>query len=157
MFEQPVGKAEKDRSRLIMWSTGAAVIVVIGLIIAFSSSRSPEPLIEMARPGSEEFNSYARFVTITTNDTRTGERLGINYARILCTIRNEGDRTLAGLQLRGVVLADKEVVRDKVISPIPRQRETLSPHQSIDIDLNMEPIPSVITDMFVELHALKLK
>ena len=35
----------------------------------------------------------------------------------------------------------------------------MNPHQSMDVDLNIEPIPdpSGIMDMAVEIHALKVK
>ena len=160
MFEQPAGRVEKDRSRLIMLSTGATVLVVIGVIVLFSSYCSREVAVEMARAGSQEFDSYSPFVSIAINDKRTGERLGIKYGRLLCTVRNDGDQALVGLQVRAVVLGfSNEVLMEKVSSHIPKPREALNPHQSMDVDLNIEPIPdpSQIMDMAVEIQALKLK
>ena len=160
MFEQPAGRVEKDRSRLIMLSTGATVLVVIGVIVLFSSYCSREVAVEMARAGSQEFDSYSPFVSIAINDKRTGERLGIKYGRLLCTVRNDGDQVLVGLQIRSVVLGfSNEVLVERVTSPVPKQKDVLNPHQSMDIDLNMEPIPdpSLIMDMRVELYALKVK
>jgi len=97
-------------------------------------------------------------VNITINDKRTGERLNVRYGRLLCTIRNDGDQVLVGLQVRSVVLGfSNEVLVERITSPIPRQRDVLNPHQSMDIDLNMEPIPELIMDMKVEIYALKVK
>ena len=160
MFEQPAGRVEKDRSRLIMLSTGATVLLVIGVIVLFSSYCSREVAVEMARAGSQEFDSYSPFVSIAINDKRTGERLGVKYGRLLCTVRNDGDQVLVGLEVRAVVLGfSNEVLMEKVSSHIPKPREALSPHQSMDVDLNIEPIPdaSQIMDMAVEIQALKLK
>ena len=160
MFEQPAGRVEKDRSRLIMLSTGATVLLVIGVIVLFSSYCSREAPIEMVRAGSPEFDSYSPFVSIAINDKRAGERLGVRYARLLCTVRNDGDQVLVGLQVRAVLLGfSNEVLVEKVSTHIPKPRETLNPHQSMDVDLNIEPIPdpSGIMDMAVEIHALKVK
>ena len=158
MFEQPAGRVEKDRSRLIMLSSGATVLLIIGVIVLSSSYCGRDATIEMMRAGSPEFDSYAPFVSITINDKRTGERLNVNYARLLCTVRNDGDRTLAGLQLRAVVLGfNDEVLQEKVTMPIPKQKDTLNPHQSMELDLNVEPIPLQIKDMTVEIYALKVK
>jgi hypothetical protein len=52
---------------------------------------------------------------------------------------------------------NNEVLVERITSPIPRQKDVLNPHQSMDIDLNMEPIPELIMDMKVEIHALKVK
>jgi hypothetical protein len=160
MFEQPAGRVEKDRSRLIMLSTGAIVLLVIGVIVLFSSYCTRDVIVEMARAGSPEFDSYAPFVSIAINDKRTGERLGVKYGRLLCTVRNDGDQVLVGLQVRAVVLGfNNEVLLEKVTTHIPKPKDSLNPHQSMDIDLNIEPIPdpSQIMDMAVEIHALKLK
>jgi hypothetical protein len=160
MFEQPAGRVEKDRSRLIMLSTGAIVLLVIGVIVLFSSFCSREVVVEMSRAGSQEFDSYSPFVSIAINEKLTGERLEVKYARLLCTVRNDGDHGLAGLQVRAVVLGfNNEVLLERVISPIPKQREALNPHQSMDVDLVIERIPDPwqIMDMAVEIQALKLK
>jgi len=158
MFEQPAGRVEKDRSRLIMLSSGAMVLLIIGVIILSTSYCSRDAAVEMARAGSPEFDSYSPSVNITINDKRTGERLNVRYGRLLCTIRNDGDQVLVGLQVRSVVLGfSNEVLVERITSPIPRQRDVLNPHQSMDIDLNMEPIPELIMDMKVEIYALKVK
>jgi hypothetical protein len=161
MFEQPVGRVEKDRSRLIILSSGTAVLVVIVLIVLVSSYCGGETKVDVVRRGSAEFDSYASTVSVVINDKRTGVTgLGNRYARILCTVQNNGDRVLTALELRGVVAGfSNEVLKDKVISLVPRSRDTLEPNQSIDVDLNIEPIPdpSEIMDMFVEVHGLKVQ
>jgi hypothetical protein len=159
MFEEPVGKTEKDRSRLIMVTSAAAVLVVIGLIVLVTSLRSGRSEIQMARPGSPEFESYASSVAIKIVDKRWGERLGGRYGRIIFTVENTGDRTLSGLMLRGAAVGfSDEVFKDKIVSPVPTRQDELLPQQIIEVDLYLEPIPdpSAIKDMIVELYGLKV-
>jgi hypothetical protein len=163
MFEQPVGKVEKDRSRLIMLLSGGAVVLVVALVILFSSVVSQDAKVEMARPGSQEFDDYSRFVSVTIKSKYTGERAGARYARIECTVRNDGERVLTGLQIRGMMVGfSNQVLKERVVSSVPNKREgreTLEPHQSFDVDLNVEPIPdpTEIMDMQVEIYALKVR
>lgn len=160
MIEQSAEKVEKDRSRLIMVLSGVAVVVVIALIVLLATFRSREAGPEMVLKGSEQFDSYASFVAITVRERREGERLGVRYGRILCTVRNTGERTLIGLQLRGAAVGfNNEVMKEKIITVVPGQRAALAPNQAVNVDLNLEPIPdpSTIMDMTVELHALSLK
>lgn len=162
MFEKPADTPEKDRSRLIMLLSGIAVLVVIALIILATSlgvGDGKKP-IEMARAGSPEFDSYSPFLKVTIIDKRAGERLNNKYGRIICNVQNLGDQTLEGLQVRGVALGfNNEVYKEKILTPVPQQEETLAPNQRIDIDLYLEPIPdpSQVMEMTVQLHGLKIK
>jgi hypothetical protein len=161
MFEQPIGKAEKDRSRTIIVASGLAVLTVILLIVMASwiGNRGQQG-VEFSPVGSSEFNAYAEFLKIEGLNTREGERLNNNYVRFLCAVRNTGDRTLVGLQLRGVCKGFAgEVLKEKIFTPIPNQRETLGQNQAMDLDLYIEPTPaaSEISEMTLEISAIKLK
>src|SRR5215211_7926324 len=159
MFEQPAGKVEKDRSRSVMILSGSAVLAVIVLIILVTSFGKKPAMVQMSRPGSAEFDSYAQFISITNIETRHGERLNLKYARILCTVRNTGDRVLDGLQLRAYVIGlNEELLREKIITPVPEIKPTLGPNQTISIDVSLEPVPdaTLIKDMKIELYGLKL-
>ena len=158
MLEQPLGKTEKDRSRLIMLSGGAAVVLVIGLIILVSSYCGRAPKVGMARPGSPEFDSYSSFVSLAITEMKTGERVTGKYGRIRGSARNDGDQVLTGLQVRGIVLGfDNDVLKEKVMTLVPTLSETLEPHESMKIDLYIDPIPDQIMDMRLEIYALKVK
>ncbi|HSB08229.1 MAG TPA: hypothetical protein VLM38_01865 [Blastocatellia bacterium] len=160
MFEQPAIKSEKDRSQTIMILSGVAVVAVVALIIIVTSFGRRPVQAEMARSGSPEFDGYAPLVAISNLDKRSGERMNIRYARILCTVQNTGDQVLTGLQLRAAVLGTGgQLIRDKVITPVPNTRDTLAPNQSMNIDVSIErvPDPSEIMDMTIEVHALKVK
>jgi hypothetical protein len=66
---------------------------------------------------------------------------------------------LTGLQLRAAAIDLGDVtVREKIITPVPKTRETLAPGQVMDIDVYLEPIPDPLTlkDMIIEAHGLKV-
>src|SRR4030095_4259769 len=88
MFEQPVVKSEKDRSKTIMIVSGLAVLVVIVLIIVVTSFGRRQSLSEFAHAGSGDFDAYAPNVTIGNIEKKTGERMNLRYARIQCTVQN---------------------------------------------------------------------
>jgi hypothetical protein len=160
MFEQPTVKSEKDRSQVIMILSGLAVLVVIALIIIVTSfSRRPSQT-DVAHAGSAEFDSYASNVKITNLEKKTGERLNVRYARMLCVVQNTGDRVLAALQLRAAVIGTGgKLIKEKIITPVPNNRDTLGPNQSMNIDVSIErvPDPAEIMDMTIEVYGLKLK
>jgi hypothetical protein len=161
MFEQPVGKAEKDRSRTIIVASGLAVLIVILLIVLVSwvGTRTRQGA-EFSPAGTAEFDDYAGFLRLEGLNIREGERLNNNYVRFLCAVRNTGDQTLVGLQLRGVCKGfTGEVLKEKIFTPIPNQRDTLGQNQAMDLDLYIEPTPaaSEIGEMTLEISAIKLK
>jgi hypothetical protein len=99
-------------------------------------------------------------VIIGNIDKRSGERINVKYARILCNVQNTGDKVLVGLQLRAAVIGTGgQLIREKVITPVPNNRDTLGPNQTMNIDVSLErvPDPSEIMDMTIELYGLKAK
>ncbi|MEK6323262.1 MAG: hypothetical protein AABN33_16600 [Acidobacteriota bacterium] len=160
MFEQPAVKSEKDRSKTIMIVSGLAVLIVIVLIVVVTSLGRRPLQTDLAHAGSPEFDAYAPNLRIGNIEKKTGERLNIRYARILCTVENAGDEVLVGLQLRvAIVGTGGQLLRDKIFTPVPNTKDTLGPNQSMNIDVSVErvPDPSEITDMTIELYGLKLK
>jgi hypothetical protein len=185
MFEPPTGRVEKDRSRSIMILSGIAVLAVIILIVAVTRLK-PTARVEMDRvspvsrayPESEpefekmlcappnvpqtEAQAYVANLLITDVDKRKGEYANLNskYVRILCNVKNAGDRTLVGLQMRMVLFDFKcETLKEKIISIIPDQKATLAPGESVSLDVSIDrtPDPSEIMHMRIEPYALKLK
>ena len=160
MFEQPAVESEKDRSKTIMIVSGLAVLVVIVLIIAVTSLGRRQAQTEFAHAGSPEFDSYVPNVRIANVEKKTGERMNIRYARILCTVQNAGDQVLVGLQLRAAIIGTGgQVLREKIITPAPNTRDTLGPNQTMNIDVSVErvPDPTEIMEMKIEVYGLKLK
>lgn len=160
MFEQPAQKSEKDRSRTIMILSGLAILAVIALIILVTSFARRPSQTEFEHAGSTEFDAYAPSVLISNVEKRTGERITGRYALILCKVQNTGDKVLIGLQLKATVIGTGgQLIREKVITPVPNNRDTLEPNQTMKIDVSLEgvPDPSEIRDMTIELNGLKLK
>jgi hypothetical protein len=188
MFEQPTGKVEKDRSRLIMIASAVAVLAVIGLIILVTQVWKPTPTHEefervyapapegeaiegsqqITPPGQgnangqpkSEAQAYSQMIEIAGVDKRTGVRLNTNYARILCTVRNNGESVVTGMQLRMVLYGfSGQVLREKIVTPVPQLREILGPGATMDLDVSIDrsPPPEEIMDMRLELYSLKLR
>jgi len=160
MFEQPAGNIEKDRSRSIMIVSGLAVLAVIVLVVLVTSFSKKSAPVDFARAGSPEFDNYVASVKFSALDQRTGERLNVRYGRILCTVTNAGDRRITGLQIRMAAIGlGNELLREKVATIIPGNRDSLAPGESLNIDISMEPIPdaSEIQDMTLQVYGLQLK
>jgi hypothetical protein len=166
MFDEAESNTEKDtRSRWIMIASGAAVLVVLVLIIIVASQGSKESASEPPMPqrGSPEFESYAQSVNIiiTRDDKMTAKNLlGNNIGILRAKVQNSGDRELVGLQLRAVALGlDNETLSEKIITPVPRIRESLKPQETMQVDVHLDriPDPQTIMEMTIELYALKLK
>jgi len=163
MFEQQVDTVEKDRSRLIIVASAIAVLVVIALAIVLSQNRLREPSIESqtSKAGSPDFDSYAPLVKITdlqkmTSSTLIGRRLGILKANV----QNTGDRTLSALQIRAAAIGlSSELLIQKIALPVPRQRDTLGPGETMAVSIQIDPIPDPdkIMDMTLEVYGIKLK
>lgn len=160
MFEQPAARSEKDRSRTIMILSGLAILTVIALIIMVTSFARRPSQTEFATAGSPEFDAYAAKVLISNVEKKTGERITGRYALILCRVQNTGDKVLIGLQLKATVIGTGgQLIREKIITPVPNTRETLGPNQAMKIEVSLErvPDPSEIMDMTIELLGLKVK
>src|SRR5438309_7677256 len=120
MFEQTTVKSEKDRSQTIMILSGVAVLAVIVLIIIVTSLGKRPTQAETAHAGSAEFDEYAPNIKIGAIDKKTGERLNVKYARILCTVQNGGDQVVVGLQLKASVIGTGgQLVREKIVTLVP--------------------------------------
>jgi hypothetical protein len=163
MFEQSKENVEKDRSRLVVLISGIAVAAVILLIVLVSSFCKSGGRFEMAGPESDEFKGYVNNVKVELVDKFVGEReLGklVKYARLVCHVTNTGDKTLAGLQLKGIALGfNNETLRDKVTTYIPGPHGELDPGEMIRVEITMEPIPepATIMDFKVEVAGLKVE
>ena len=169
IFEQPTGKVEKDRSRLIMIISGIAVFIVVGLIIVQQMFNTGGAKVEFARAGSPEFDSYKDSVVLSNIEKFTGERLNINYARLHGRVRNAGDKSILALQLRIAEIGfDGNTVKrkdgslvEKLVTVIPSQltgRKSIEPNEVMDVDLNLEPIATdELMDIIVEIVGLKVK
>lgn len=164
MFEQPGDNVEKDRSKLVMIMSGVAVAAVIVLIVMVTSFCKGSGRIEMALPGSPEFDSYVNNIKIELTDDNkiVGERdlnKVVHYARLICSVTNAGDKELIGLQLKGVAFGfNNETLREKVVTVIPGPYGDIGAGETIRVEVSMEPIPdpATINNFRVEVAGLKI-
>lgn len=168
MFEQPVGKAEKDRSRIIIVAGGLAILAVILLIVLFSwLGTKKKQVTDFAAEGSAEYNSYAEFVKVDVLERKSGERFNKSqYKRMVCLLQNLGDKTLTAVQLRGAAVRytgdttdNFEVVKEKLVTPVPTDKDSLPPKQSMRVEIFFEPLDEsmAIDDLIVQVKGLKVK
>jgi len=160
MFEQPSLKSEKDRSRTIMILSGLAVLAVIALIVVVTSIARRPSHTEFALAGSPEFDAYAANVQISNVEKKTGERITGRYAVIQCTVQNAGEKVLVGLQFKATVLGTGgQLIREKIVTPVPNRRDELVPNQTMRVEVSLEPVPdpSEITEITIELSGLQVK
>src|SRR5436853_1887281 len=162
MFEQPEEKANKDHSRLIMTVSGFLLVVFVALtiIVGTRASKHPAPPLEMARPGSAEFDSYKQSIKMDEIKKATAKNMFGNIGMLSAHVQNAGDSLITGLQLRAVALGfNNEILKEKTITPIPKSRESLGPHETMFIEIQLEKIPEPgdIMEMTIELVGFKLK
>ena len=75
-------------------------------------------------------------------------------------MQNTGDRVLVGLQLRATVIGTGgQLIREKIIAPVPKTRDTIDPNQTMRVEASLEgvPDPTEIREIKIELNGLKLK
>lgn len=162
IFSPADRSVERDHSRLIMVLSAIAALIVIAAIIVVSSKTSRQSAgLQMAQAGSAEFDSYAPLVKLTdidkaTSSTLIGRKLGILKA----VVTNTGDKTITGLQIRGIAVGyGGEILAQRIATPIPRVRGPLGPGQSANVTVQIDPIPDPgeIMDMTLQVFALKLQ
>ncbi|HWN98182.1 MAG TPA: hypothetical protein VNS63_02825 [Blastocatellia bacterium] len=183
MFEQPTGKIERDRSRSIMILSGIAVAAVIVLIVAVTRLR-PAAKVEMepvspvsrAYPESDpdykemtcppqnvtqtEAQEYVPNILFRDIDARRGEYPTLNskYVRILCSIKNAGERTITGLQVRMALFGYKcETLKEKTVGVIPDKKAALGPGESVNIEVSIDRTPSFSEIMHARIEPCALK
>ena len=161
MFDQPEETANKDHSRIIMAVSGLLLIFVVVLtIIVGAKASKPAPSLEMARPGSAEFDSYVEFVKMDEIKKVTAKNMFGNIGMMSAHIQNTGGRVITGLQLRAVALGfSNEPLKERTITPIPKTREALGPNETMLIEVQLEHIPNPqdVMEMTIELVGFKVK
>ena len=167
MFEQPVGKVEKDRSKIIIGISAVAVLTVIALIAIVSSfNSSGHKTVEMYLLGTPEYDSYSSFVRFDVLGRVKGERFNNSkYVRVEGILKNEGDKVLTGLQIKimavrytGEDTTQYEIIKEKIVNPIPSMYDSLDPKRSVRLDLYLEPLDDreSVDDILVHINGLKV-
>ena len=140
--------------------SGLAILAVIALIIVVTSLARRPTHTEFSYAGSQEFDDYAARLAINNVEKFHGERITGRYVRIQCKMENTGDRTVTALQLNASVIGTGgQLIREKIVTPVPNARDELNPGQAMKVEVSLEGVPEPweIRDVTIELNALKVK
>jgi len=124
----------------------AAAIVAGGLwLLTFQPTLEEQKQQQLAGAfleGSPEFESYTNNLVISTDMNRTTESplgLGTIQMAIHADIRNKGDKTINGLEVKvSVVDIKNQVIKEKKTMVVPNQSAILQPKEIIHIFVPMD-------------------
>lgn len=124
----------------------AAALVAGGIwLLTFQPTleeQQQQQLVGAFLEGSPEFESYTNNIIISTDMNRTTESplgLGTIQMTIHGDIRNKGDKTINGLEVKvSVVDLKNKVLKEKKKMVVPNQIEKLSPGETIHVVVPMD-------------------
>lgn len=126
----------------------AAALIVIAAVAVFLFIRpsrqevAQQDLQGAVREGSPEFAVLTKKIAIQTDENNTMESptgMGTIVMMIAGRIRNFTGKTLTGLEIQVTVVDQLErPVRDKVLTVIPTQAETLGTSESMPVKVMIE-------------------
>jgi hypothetical protein len=169
MFESPAEsdkKVSRRRSTVVVGATAVIFAVIIGIVLFVSRQRTveispvqPAGLPEAYRAGSPEFDAYRQFVSIEAQEPRASENLlGQVLVEARGILRNGGNRTLTGVEVRAIVYdAGGNLIADRVATPVPKMRPQLGPGESMPIQVGLVNVPGGTNPTVAEivLHGLR--
>ncbi len=140
-------KEKKGVNKVLLAAlAAAALIVALGVwLLTFQPSREEQKQQQLAGAyfeGSPEFDSYTNNIVISTDMDRTTESplgLGTIQMAIHADIRNKGDKTINGLEVKvSVVDIKNKVVKEKKTLVVPNQSVILQPKETVHIFVPMD-------------------
>lgn len=143
----PENNSEKKSNKVLIAALTAAVLAVVAVIALLSLKPSAvqveqEALEGAFREGSPEFQTYTKRIVAETNEdatTKSPTAMGTVMMSIGGNIRNFTGKTLTGLELKvGVVDPFGELLRERDIIVIPKQRESLENNQTMPVRVIIE-------------------
>jgi hypothetical protein len=173
MFESPLeaeGHLEQQTKRKIIVITAGVFVIVAAVMVYVSARRTPEapppgqPVIVLAdahRAGSPEFDDYHKFVTIDNQDATESQNLiGQKLVVARGFLTNRGSRVLTGVEVKAVLYdLDNQPVAERAAVPIPKQRSSLGPNETLPIQVNVDPVPAgaVVARFEIVIQGLKFQ
>lgn len=131
LFGQQGPQEREPRSPLPWVIAGALVVIVVGVLIAFSHRTAPS---SQTGPGLAAIDPYASNLPIThLQMSQAGNRLGGQSTYIDGQIANKGDRTVTGITVQVVFHGFTAKVAQKVTTPMSliRTREPYVDTESV--------------------------
>jgi hypothetical protein len=124
-----------------------AIVLLAGVAWLFTLQPTAEEQKQQAMTGSHfegspEFEAYTNNIIINTDMNRTMESptgLGTIAMSIHADVRNRGNKTINGLELRvGMVDRFNKVLKERKVMVIPNQAEKLNPQETIHVSVPMD-------------------
>ncbi len=146
-METLLQKEKKGVNKVLLAAMLIAVLLVAGGIWLWSFQPTIEEQKQQALEGahlegSPEFENYTKEIIISTDTNRTIESptgLGTISMMIHSDIRNKGDKTVNGLQVKvSVVDRFNEVIKEKKVMVVPNQVGKLSLNETIHVAVPMD-------------------
>lgn len=133
---------KKGFNKVLLAALLIGTLLVAGAVYLLSFTRSAdeqtqEILADSFLEGTPEFEQYTKDIVIQTdmdNIMQAKTALGTIMMTIHANIRNKGQRTVTGLEVKvGVVDMLGKVLREKKVIVVPKQQQTLAPGQRIPV------------------------
>lgn len=131
----------KERNIKVFAAAIIAAFLLVAGAVALWSLMPSQAIIEQTalegvhREGSPEFEALTKRIVIQTDQNRTTESptaFGSIMMAIPAKITNRTDTTLTALEVKvGVVDTKGQVIKEKAILVVPKQKETLAPGESM--------------------------
>ncbi|MGI8467291.1 MAG: hypothetical protein ACR2N3_02455 [Pyrinomonadaceae bacterium] len=147
LFQEP--NKEKSSKKILIAALTVAILVVLAMVAFFALKPAPRVVetntLENAyREDSPEFQTLTkRIVAQTVEDATTSSptAMGTKMMSIGGTIRNFTGKTLTGLELKvGIVDTFRNVIKERTLTVIPTQQETLENNQTMPVRVIIEGI-----------------
>ena len=156
---------ESRKTLIIVIAIAAAVVIALFfylLMRAGGSSGGGEPRLEGAiRAGSPEFAQYKTQVVLDEPEATEAKRpLGDTVMSLMTTVRNLTNKTLVGLEIRGVVVDHQgQPVKEKTVIMIPTRQAELAPNKTMRVTVLLEGMKDTDdrANIKMEVAAVKFK
>jgi hypothetical protein len=134
-------------NKVFLVAAAVAILLLAGIGWLFTLQPTAEEQKQQAMAGSHfegspEFEQYTNNIIINTDMNRTMESptgLGTIAMSIHADVRNRGDKTINGLELKvGMVDRFNKVLKERKVMVIPNQAEKLNPQETIHVAVPMD-------------------
>src|SRR5205085_2751158 len=132
---------DKSRRTLIIVVAVIAAVFIGGffyLLLRKSVASGTPPALQGAiRPGSPEWDKYAKLIALDDPEADEAKRaLGDTVMTLQTTARNFTGRTITGLEVRGAVVDhDGKPVKERTLVVIPSRQAELDPNKTMRVSI----------------------
>lgn len=131
----------------IMWvavliAVLAVAAIVAGIFMIPTEEHKKQEILQGAlKEGDPAFDEYTKNIIITNDPNRMQQAqtgLGDVVMQLSGRIRNNGDKTLTGLEVSvGMVDTKNQLIKDKKVMFVPKHYPELKPKETIDVSVSI--------------------